>query len=258
MAAPQHRPAQQAALLGESLPGLVHGFLGLPEATGHAAGNENPAAAAMARHACAPGTGIVLELGQPHGPHIVRAAGGNVDEAARLAADGALAGNDFRGLIAIRTADCVPVLAADPQTGRFAALHAGWRGTAAGILPELLRQLRQLGSSLAELRLSFGPGIGPCCFQVREDCIGTFRPEQLPGAVDEREDGIYLDLHQVLRNQAAAAGIAARQIEALPLCTRCAHDEAGQPLYASFRRSNQQGESPALRNISLIGMPGKP
>lgn len=252
MEAPRHSAPQQAALLQGALPHLMHGFFGLREATRHADGNDDGAAAAIARQAF--GAGAPLELGQPHGPAIVSTIGGPITEPARLAADGALADGDFHGLIAIRSADCVPVLAADPETGRFAALHAGWRGTAAGILPALLRQLRGAGSSLRAVRLALGPGIGPCCFEVREDCIGAFEAGHLHGAVDERDGHTFLDLHRVLRNQADAAGITAGQMETLALCTRCAHDGTGQPLFASFRRSNQQGESNAPRNYSLIGI----
>jgi hypothetical protein len=251
MEAPRHHPPQQAALLRDALPRLVHGFFGLDDGVGDGVGD----GAALSRQAFGPSAGPLLELGQPHAARIVSADGAPIAEPARRAADGALAGGDFRGLIAIRSADCVPVLAADPETGRFAALHAGWRGTAAGILPELLGQLRALGSSLHALRLAFGPGIGPCCFEVREDCIGAFAPPHLHGAVEVRAGSTYLDLHRVLHNQLAAAGLTAAQVETLPLCTRCAQDETGRPLFASFRRSNQQGESSAPRNYSLIGIP---
>lgn len=269
MEAPRPGPPQQAALLRDALPGLVHGFFGLGEATVHAAGNggaagnahaagdSDGAAVAIARRAFGPRTGTPLALGQPHGPRILSADGGPIAEPARLAADGALAGGSFHGLIAIRSADCVPVLAADPETGRFAALHAGWRGTAAGILPELLRRLRALGSSLAQVRLALGPGIGPCCFAVREDCIGAFRPEDLRGAVTDHGGNTHLELHRVLRNQADAAGLTGGQIETLPHCTVCAQDGSGQPLFASFRRGNRQGTGDARRNISLIGIPAR-
>ncbi|HHP7245693.1 MAG TPA: peptidoglycan editing factor PgeF [Elainellaceae cyanobacterium] len=66
----------------------------------------------------------------------------------------------------VATADCVPALVADAVTGQVAAVHAGWRGTAAQILPEAIARLRSQGSQLHNLRIALGPAIAGTVYQV--------------------------------------------------------------------------------------------
>jgi copper oxidase (laccase) domain-containing protein len=153
--------------------------------------------------------------------------------------------------LVIKAADCVSVLAVHPESGGYAALHAGWRGVAAGILPRLLSRWRRQGAHLSGVTLAFGPHIRSCCFEVRDDCLARFTAADLAGAVEMRSGGATLDLERVLRTQAAAFGIAAHQIEALPFCTRC-HQADGAHPFASYRRAQQEGR-PAGRNLAYIG-----
>jgi len=76
--------------------------------------------------------------------------------------------SDVVGLgLSVHTADCVPVLFADPRTGACAALHAGWRGTVAGMGPAGVRALvDNFGCQPGDLRVALGPCIAPCCFEV--------------------------------------------------------------------------------------------
>ncbi len=162
--------------------------------------------------------------------------------------------DDARGgrTLLIKSADCVPVLALHPATGRYAALHAGWRGVAKGILPALLRRWREQGVALAGVHLALGPHIRPCCFAVREDCLAQFQPADLAGAVSGQAGAATLDLERVLRSQAAREGLAPHQVESLALCTSC-HREDDQPHpFASYRRSLREG-TVAGRNLSFIG-----
>lgn len=195
---------------------------------------------------------------QPHGRAIVEVSSsaegsGDPDFLVAPEVDGAEASGPRTPVLVVKSADCVPILAVDPEVGRCAGLHAGWRGVAVGILPALLERWRKRGSSLRQVRLAFGPHIRQCCFEVRQDCTSKFQPDDMADALEGRVNSQYLSLDTVLRTQAARFGIGTPQIEALPLCTDCGRDAAGQPQFASYRRSNRQGQ-PVGRNLSYIAL----
>jgi YfiH family protein len=171
-----------------------------------------------------------------------------------LAFDGAYAGPTVSALLLIKAADCVPVLAVDPQTGRYGALHAGWRGAAGGILPALLERWRREGSTLRLVRLAFGPHIQGCCYEVGADCLSAFEPEALEQAVIRDGRATHLALSAVLSQQAAALGIAPERVQTSTHCTRCHREADGRHRYASYRRTRQEGTGPVGRNLSLIGL----
>ena len=78
--------------------------------------------------------------------------------------------------LGVFVADCIPVLIADPRTGAVAAVHAGWRGTVAGVVPAAVRALARPSSARApdDLRVAMGPAIGPCCFEVGAEVVAAF------------------------------------------------------------------------------------
>jgi YfiH family protein len=85
-------------------------------------------------------------------------------------------------LLAVKTADCVPVLIGDPITRSFAAVHAGWRGTSSSIVRQAIEQLKgEYGAKAANLRVAIGPAANACCYEVGGDVIGTFT-ERFPNA----------------------------------------------------------------------------
>jgi hypothetical protein len=117
----------------------------------------------------------------------------------------------------VLTADCIPVvLGAD---GAVAALHAGWRGLAAGVLEEGVRALREVGDG-GEMLALVGPCAGACCYEVGEEVHAAFG-----GA---HRDGRRIDLRAIAHERLLAAGVA--QVRDVPACTIC--DER----YFSHRR----------------------
>ncbi|MBZ2177937.1 MAG: peptidoglycan editing factor PgeF [Acidobacteria bacterium] len=133
-------------------------------------------------------------------------------------------------LLAIRTADCVPILLADPVRRVVAAVHAGWRGTVAGVLTQTLSQMRQnYETKPADLVAAIGPAIGPCCFAV-----GSEVP--LP-VVDGRAD-LWAANRRQLENEGVTRIWSAEQ------CTMCKPET-----FFSFRRDRETG-----RMISAIGI----
>ena len=96
------------------------------------------------------------------------------------------------------TADCVPVLIADDRTGLVAAVHAGWRGTAAKILPEAIAQLVAQGSQLENLKIAMGPAIAGEVYQVSVEVAAELGATIAPkSAVNATADGILEFLHQL-------------------------------------------------------------
>jgi len=132
--------------------------------------------------------------------------------------------------LAVQLADCFPILAADPVTRTIACIHAGWRGTLGGILPNTLSGMVQhFGCDPLRLLVAIGPGIRSCCMEVGEELAPAFE-QACPGLGISRphpaNPGKYLlDLPQALKLQAAAAGIPEKSVFDLGMCTRCRSDE---------------------------------
>lgn len=143
--------------------------------------------------------------------------------------------------VAVQVADCVPVLIADRRTGAVAAVHAGWRGTAARVAQMAVRALGEaFGSRPADLVAALGPGIGPCCYEVGSELLDVFAAAGHPPADRDRwfvrsEDGrVRFDVPLANRDQLASAGLTPGAIHVAGLCT-ASHPE----LFYSYRREGQ-------------------
>lgn len=140
--------------------------------------------------------------------------------------------------IAVTTADCVPVLAAREDGSAVAALHSGWRGTLAGAVGVLVRELHRRGEDPRAWSAAVGPAIGPCCYEVSSELANEFARAFAPmgdrSAVPAERR---LDLPAIVAWQLGEAGVGA--VEVLRACTRCARDVDGTPLFASYRREGR-------------------
>ncbi len=147
----------------------------------------------------------------------------------------------------IHTADCVPILIAHPGSPACAAVHAGWRGLAGGIVEETVRRLSGLLGAPAprDLVAAAGPSARGCCYEVGEEVADRLAP--LPGGgrllVKGRAAGKWnADLQSMAVAALAAAGLSPERIEAVGPCTVCS------PSFHSFRRE----KSLTGRQLSFI------
>ncbi|WP_298612086.1 peptidoglycan editing factor PgeF [uncultured Thermosynechococcus sp.] len=170
----------------------------------------------------------------------------------RLAAD-ALVATEPNQALWVCSADCVPLLIADVASGRVAAIHAGWRGTATQISRATLRQMQALGSDLANLRIAMGPAIRGEVYQVGLNVARALGQTILEGVTEtiERDDlyqrfaaldpeavfldpeagRLRLDVARVNRLQLLQLGLREEQIA---LCPHCTFREAES--FFSYRR----------------------
>jgi YfiH family protein len=139
--------------------------------------------------------------------------------------------------LAVMVADCVPLLMADPRTGSVAAVHAGWRGTAAGASPAAVAAMaREFGARPGDLIVAQGPSIGPCCYVVGGELVDAFRASDFAREIDRwfaRDEAgtLRLDLWAATRDQLLACGVPGGAIHRAGLCT-ASHPE----WFASYRR----------------------
>jgi YfiH family protein len=144
--------------------------------------------------------------------------------------------------VAVKTADCVPILLVDRDRRAVAAVHAGWRGTVAEIARRAVEEMRrEFGSDPSELEAAIGPGIGACCYEVGPDVGAHFRQHSEPG----REGRARVDLAAANRRQLLEAGLDSARIYISGLCTMCRPDE-----FHSYRRDKQD----AGRMFSFVGL----
>jgi hypothetical protein len=145
--------------------------------------------------------------------------------------------------LVVQTADCVPILLR--SSSGIAAVHAGWRGTAARAAAQGVRALaRESGESPASFRAILGPSIGACCYEVGGEVAAAFAGEFV-----RRECGgkFRLDLRSANRAQLEREGVLPENVEVLPFCTHC-----GGPELASYRRDGPG----AGRMIALVAQIG--
>jgi YfiH family protein len=138
--------------------------------------------------------------------------------------------------VAIKTADCIPILLIDPRNHAVAAVHAGWRGTVAEIARHAVDAMhREYRTRPEDLHAAIGPGIGKCCYEVGSEVAQHFG-----------ETGrTHIDLSAANRGQLLKVGLAADRIYSAGLCTMCLAAE-----FHSYRRDRDA----AGRMFSFAGI----
>lgn len=128
-------------------------------------------------------------------------------------------------MVTVRTADCVPVLLHDPVRRVVAAIHAGWRGAVAGIVPKTVALLvSRFGTTVKDLHMAIGPSAGSCCYEVDEPVLTRLRdvfPEWQSVVSPVNTEKAHLDLRAFVRAQAMMEGVEAERIATADACTIC-------------------------------------
>ncbi|MEQ1690882.1 MAG: polyphenol oxidase family protein [Gemmatimonas sp.] len=203
----------------EPVAGMPAGVLGWTtgrEAGSFGLGSEEPVRSTMFRwnalfdELAAQGVHRVASATQVHGADVVRHGSGWRGWLRLRGVDGHISAEPGTALV-VTVADCTPVFLAHPS-GVVAALHAGWRGTAAGILGAGLEAMAHLGCPAQECTVHLGPAICGACYEVG--------PEVFEAVTGTRpaSKGL-LDVRAVLADQAASRGV--RELTISPRCTRC-------------------------------------
>jgi YfiH family protein len=202
-------------------PGLVHGFSTAVFGSMRG-GQEGEASLAPtgSRHAFACALGLdpdrLAVAGAVHGAEVAR-----VDAGARTIPNVDALVTDRRGLpLLVTCADCYPLILFDPRRRALALVHAGWRGTAAGIAGEAVRALSaEYGSRARDLVAGLGPGICAGCYEVTGEVAGRFDGRFLEPS-SRGGDRYQLDLAAANRAQLEEAGVTAGRIHEHGACTR--------------------------------------
>ena len=241
-----------------AIPGVAHAFStriarGEPDFDlGPAEGEDEAVRSRRERFARAAGLGDARPsiLRQVHGRTIV---GAEDLDGRPPEADGIVRARASRApwVPAVRTADCVPILLVERSGRSVAALHAGWRGTAAGIAAAGLERLRAAGLG-DEWIAALGPAILGCCYEVGEEVVAALSARVSPIDFvigDETSRKARVDLHAANAAQLIAAGLAPEAVHRAPWCTRCRND-----LFFSVRAEG----SAAGRQMGVVGPAARP
>ncbi len=264
------RGGTSRAYCGEGAPGELN--LGFTETDDRkaVAQNRRLLAEAVAGDAGTP----VVALRQFHSNLVISVSAADADRERPRKADGAITAEPGF-LIAIQTADCIPVLVADKRRRVVGAFHAGWRGTVKRIVELGVGRMQlEFGSNPEDLIAAIGPGMRQCCYAVGEEVVSEFESQFRYGQelfrevydsdpvrkkypmlfLTQRAPGhspigpaVHLDLIEANRRQLMDAGVKASAISVTGGCTGCHTD-----LFFSHRASRGH----AGRMMSVIGIRG--
>ncbi|MBU0712359.1 peptidoglycan editing factor PgeF [bacterium] len=135
-------------------------------------------------------------------------------------------------VLAIKTADCVPVLLYNPVHHVLAAVHGGWRSVKQDIVPKTVNLMSsEYGAKPDDIYCAIGPSIRPCCYEVQRDMADQFPTD----SINRKDDRLFLNLVEVIKSQLLVSGLLPGRIDDSEICT-CCHYE----LFFSYRREGAQ------------------
>lgn len=187
----------------------------------------------------------IITMKQVHGDHILKVKDKNLKEAGE--AD-AMVTAESGAFLAVLTADCVPILLAVPERKIAAVVHAGWRGTMAGIATKMVSHLKDRYEVKPDrIEAALGPAIGPCCYEIGPDVSLPLIQKWgkiAEGCLHGNDGRQFLDLKALNALLLEAAGVPHKQIANIGPCTSCAEED-----FFSYRR----GKKETGRQMSFIG-----
>lgn len=190
-----------------------------------------------------------FQVDQVHGDAIVTVRDFREAKAKRGQKADAIVASAWAIPIAVRTADCVPILLAHPKP-IVAAVHAGWRGSKAGILAKTIdTMVKEFKADPGEISVAIGPSICGACYEVGSEVAEQFLPDDTAKICRPKPESekFLLDLKAANAAQALAAGIKPENLEIHSECTLCQED-----LFHSHRAAMSRGEEKAGRNYSWV------
>jgi polyphenol oxidase len=153
--------------------------------------------------------------------------------------------------VGVTTADCGPILLADPQARVIGAAHAGWRGALTGVIEATVEAMERLGAARADIRAAIGPMIRQASYEVGPDLMARFAAEDRASSrffsLASREGHALLDLGGYVAERLKRAGVG--EVEDLGLCTY-----ADPSRFFSYRRSTHRAEADYGRHVNAIAL----
>ena len=228
----------QSSLLG-AVPGVYHVFTGKDPVEGRGAKSRLAEAFSLS-------SGAIGALKQVHSTIVRRFEPIDTGDPDAGSREGDALWTETPGTgVGVRTADCAPVLIAHRHIPMVAAVHAGWRGLASGVIGETVRVFEErIGKEeISGLVAAVGPCARACCYEVGEetaDALAAISPEAVRKA--EKPGKWFADLQEAAMSALEASGIASACIEGTGICTICS------PFFHSFRRDKES----AGRQLSFI------
>jgi len=189
--------------------------------------------------------GKIVTMQQVHGDNIIEVTDRKLKEAGE--ADGMVTAENgvYLGVL---TADCVPLLFIAPKQRLAAAVHAGWRGTLAGIASKTVAYFKsQYGVEASKLEVALGPSIGVCCYEVNGDVATPLMKKWgalTTPSVAMKDGKPHINLSRLNRDILRDAGVPGTKLFQIGPCTRCAAED-----FFSYRREG--GETG--RQIGVVG-----
>jgi YfiH family protein len=191
-------------------------------------------------------TGRLVTVSQVHGKEILVIEGPLPDKP--VEAD-AIVTNETGVAIGMLTADCQPILLFDPVNRAIGAVHAGWKGTALGIVVETGELMwKKYGTRPEDLIVSLGPCIGPCCYKVGWNVLEEYMKRHREADCFSENDGLRMDISLANSIQLALIGVKNENISNDASCTSCNSD-----LFFSHRKDNGR----TGRQLSFIMLGGE-